>query len=290
MLVSPAAEAEIVRQSVSNVVKRPRNPVRRSRNIGTAKQGHGADNELVIPWPFADDRYFTERLRDPREHVFEVHGVERVALVEPPAPGYVYGCTVSDLGRLLPLVPEDDLDELDLFLFRHPTRKQRILEPVWGRFLYYACPGKHRGSAICFESQDLQPLRWSKSMEPERARELERLRDDGHRIVSSRRSLDIHVTPESIRNTVLFRTTLHEIGHYVDWLRSELRVHGETEAEDAAIRRAFESKTSSMKEDFAHRYAAAAAAELRKSGQIPFDTEWDEESMKSSGIERDWFA
>lgn len=37
------------------------NPVRRSRNIGTAAQGHGDDNEMVVP----DRDSILRRLADP---------------------------------------------------------------------------------------------------------------------------------------------------------------------------------------------------------------------------------
>ena len=177
-----------------------------------------------------------------------------------------------------------------MFLFRHPTRKQRILEPVWGRFLYYACPGRYQGSAICFESRSIGPLRWSKSVDPERSRELERLRRDGHRVVQTKRSLEIHCTAESIRTTVLFRTALHEVGHYVDWQQSVLNVDGATEEEEERLRRAFDTKTSVMKEDFAHRYAAITAAKLTDSGQLPFELQWDAGAMGSCGISRHWFV
>ncbi len=33
-----------------------RNPTRRSRNIGTSKQGHGQNNEMVIPQSWHTDR------------------------------------------------------------------------------------------------------------------------------------------------------------------------------------------------------------------------------------------
>jgi hypothetical protein len=38
-----------------------RDPRRRNRNIGAAKQGHGQDNRMVIPEPWADRRVFYER-------------------------------------------------------------------------------------------------------------------------------------------------------------------------------------------------------------------------------------
>src|SRR6478752_2086687 len=229
-------------------MRRPRNPVRRNRNIGTPKQGHGQDNELVIPNPSADHRSYVERLRTPREYAFLVHGSRRVALVEEPGQGCVYGCTVLDLAKLLSLVSPADVDGLDLFLFRQPTNKQRILEPVWGRFLYHAWPGKAHGSALCFEAQTLAPMKWSRSITPELKRELLRLEADAHRIVAGQRAFEIHMTPASLRNTTLFRTALHEIGHYVDWQENVLCVPTTSDDEAEVVAQAFRSKTSAMKE------------------------------------------
>lgn len=61
----------------------PRNPIRRNRNIGTSRQGRGADNRMVIPSLFRyEERDFCERLVNPREYSFEVHGDRRIALME----------------------------------------------------------------------------------------------------------------------------------------------------------------------------------------------------------------
>lgn len=268
----------------------PRNPARRNRNIGTAKQGHGSNNKLVIPASLADSRVYTERLTNPREYAFEVHGQLRVALIEAPSPGFVYGCTPDDVIRLLAFLPASDIDGLALLIFRQPTRKQRILDPVWGRFLYYALPGRHAGSAVCFEAQRIEPLELSKSATPERTRELERLREDGHRLEVGKRHLILHMTPSSVRNTTLFRTTLHEVGHYVDWMRSVIDVECATEEENEFVARAFDTKTSTMKEDFAHRYALDAAHRLRVLAHIPFEPQWDEERAAAAKIKREWFA
>jgi hypothetical protein len=271
----------------------PRDPTRRSRNLGTARQGHGADNALGIPHSLADDRVYYEVLRNPRVYSFEVHGTMRVALVEPAADGYLYGCTVPDLARLLSLLPVGDLDGLDLFLFRQPKRKQRILRPVWGRFIYYASPGggsgRHEGAAICFESQALGVVKWPRSMTPADVRELARLRADGHAVSPHKRTFDLTITAASLRSTTLYRTALHEIGHYVDWLRSVLAVTG-SDAEVEAAERAFETKPTAMKEDFAHRYAIEVSARLRDDGQLPFALCWDDEGMEKAGIERRWFV
>lgn len=266
----------------------PRNPSRRNRNIGTAKQGHGADNEFDIPESWHQPRAFFERLPGARLHAFSIHGTKRVALVEPPAEGNFYGCTVDDLARLLAQLPEQDLEGLDLFLFRQPTRKQKIMRSVWGRFIYYTSSVKHHGPAICFEAQQLEPLEWSTSITPEDRRELDRLRADGHDISVGKRAITITMSPSSFRATTLYRTALHEIGHYVDWWRSALRVQGsDQEKEDAE--RAFSSKSPAMKEDFAHRYAEERSSSLKAQSEIPFPVCWNAEEMEKVGIERNWF-
>ncbi|WP_405564755.1 hypothetical protein [Polaribacter sp. Asnod6-C07] len=37
------------------------NPTRRNRNIGTAKQGYGQDNKLVVPYPAVEMKYSRSR-------------------------------------------------------------------------------------------------------------------------------------------------------------------------------------------------------------------------------------
>jgi len=271
-------------------MRSPRNPSRRNRNIGTAKQGHGVNNRLVIPkGAWRDEREFTERLVNPREYSFEVYGEKKIALVEEPTPGHFYGCTIADIEHLLGMASEQDVSGLEVFLFRNPTRKQRLLSSVWGRFLYYARPGKYEGSAICFESQSLEPLSWKKSLGPEDQREMNRLREDGHRIELGRRSVEVHLSHASIRATTLFRTALHEIGHYVDWMTNVIDFEGTAEEGEYASR-TFYSKPSAMKEDFAHRYALEAFERLKSEGKAPFGVRWDTEPMESSEILRHWFV
>ncbi len=80
------------------------NATRRNRNIGTEKTGHGQDNRLVIPWAWADDRIFYERLVDPIEVPVKVRSVSTHIIVEPPLRGFVHACTVDDILRVLQLM------------------------------------------------------------------------------------------------------------------------------------------------------------------------------------------
>ncbi|MGI0035248.1 MAG: hypothetical protein ACRD98_05205 [Nitrososphaera sp.] len=106
------------------------------------------------------------------------------------------------------------------------------------------------------------PMRWPKSLTPDRQQELERLRTDGHEIATTRHGHRINVSLESTRATQLYRTLLHEIGHSVDNDR------------DPA---AFDRKSSLEKETFAHQYADKMRERLVRFGIIPFVRMFDTE-------------
>jgi len=160
-------------------------------------------------------------------------------------------------------------------VLRQPTRKQRILSPVWGRAIYSFDVSSYHGPAIVIEAQDTAPVIWPTSLDPVRCRELDRLRADGHDVRRTRRGIEIHVTPSSLRNTVLYRTLLHEIGHHVDFKRCP-------ESE-------WNSRTSTEKDDYAHRYARGAFQALELRGVIPFAPALDAHSLEQSRLSVEWF-
>jgi hypothetical protein len=255
------------------------NPTRRNRKIGTGAQGHGADNRHVIPESWRDiltlKSYF-ERLTSP---VF----VERQAgprgltfVVEPARPGCFYPCTLDDISTVLSHCPAEHLDLLDLVVLRQPTRKQRIHASAWGRAVFGFDLGGQRWPAILLEAQTLEPVRWGQSTGPQGDRELERLRQDGHEVRRNGKVYEIHSTPEALRNTQLYRTVPHELGHLVD-------------AERGTVEE-WSSRSSGQKEDFAHRYAAERMAELRKGGFAPFPTRLDLEGLERDGLKVEWFV
>ncbi|QUY43411.1 hypothetical protein [Acaryochloris marina] len=269
------------------------NPTRRNRNIGTSTQGQGQNNHLVIPKSWSDDRVFWEVLHQPIAIQKTIGECELTFLIEPPRPECFYPCTVTDVMSVLEYVPQADLDGLELIIFRQPTRKQDQINPVWGRFLYYATPGPHSGPAICIEAHDLtKTLRWSLSLGPDSLDELARLEADGHRIEKRRRDYTIHRTHESVRHTILFRTLFHEIGHYVDWIQSVVLPSFNTtsDAEEARLDQEFDSKPSKDKEAFAHRYAQNLATQLYQSGHIPFTPQPNSEALLDQGLKPGWFT
>jgi len=134
-------------------------------------------------------------------------------------------------------------------------------------------------------------MKWRKSLAPDDARELDRLRSDGHEVLTDRRSYEIISTPESFRNTVLFRTVLHEIGHYVHWLQNVIWPAGQADDSNdfERLNDAFRSKPSKEREDFAHRYADELSKELKRKELVPFPMIVPADSMQAEGLDPSWF-
>lgn len=252
-----------------------RNPTRRNRNIGTAKSGHGQDNELVIPvcYYWKDEKWFWSNLKSYQaaERIFPF--ANRITfLVENVIAGYVHACTVDDIAQVLQHVPSDDLNGIDLIILRQPKRKEEILNSAWGRLVFYAEveKKKYEGRAIVIEAmKPVSSRRWSKSLTPDEVKELKRLADDGHEIKLTARHHVICSSLAATRATQLYRTLLHEIGHHVDEKRNP---------------EAFARKGSNEKEVFAHSYADKLAAKLKKFGVIPFDRILSKESLRKDKL------
>lgn len=132
------------------------------------------------------------------------------------------------------------------------------------------------------QTRRLQPTKRSQqSLRSLASRELARLRDDGHPISEHKRYYELGLDARAVRNTVRFRTVIHEVGPYVDRKASvletdETRSASTTEAERD---RAFDGKPSLDKEAFAHRYAEERASDLRVRGRIPFEQRPDEDAL-----------
>src|SRR5262245_48084195 len=266
---------------------------KRNRNIGTSKHGHGRDNRLVIPRGIHDDRIFWSKLIDPVAVPRSVGGCRLTFLVEPTFPNFLHACTVDDICYVLGGVPQEHLREIELILLRQPKRKEVILSPVWGRFIYYADTGEYSGTAICLEAQNPQDdFLWGKSLSPEDQVELQQLTDDGHTVTKNKRGSIIQRTPESIRSTQLYRTLLHELGHCVDWLTHCLKpvCMADDDAERERIEKAFAGKPSREKEAFANRYARELRTALAKLKRIPFKRILNPPDVLRDGLDPAWFG
>lgn len=254
-------------------------PERRNRKIGTASAGFKHRNRMSIPRYFTasdgggDASHFHSRVKPDSIEVRHFPGspLFPIAFIyENPRPGCTYGCGIDDVFHLLSHLPEEDRHVVDMVVFRQPTRKQASLSPVWGRAVYCTEIAGHVGSAIILEAiEPGKPIKWSRSQDPQDAAEFERLmRDDEHEIVADKRGFKVVPTEQSIRNTLLYRTLLHELGHLVHYTRTVLNKPDDLIDETMDI---YFSRPQSEREAFAHRYADDVAKRLRNEGAIPFE-------------------
>ncbi len=272
--------------------RKPYDPTRRNRNIGTKKQGHGQNNKLVIPEGWDTDRVFYENLSNPVITSPKIHGHTILFFVEPPLTGFQHACTINDVEVILSNIEVSLLEQLDLIVFRQPPRKQRAINPVWGRLAYFCQLGKYSGTAIYLESQEPgSVLRYRLSQTPDDAKEMERLRQDGHAIARTKRHYEITLSSDSIRTTQLYRTLLHEFGHLLDWLHNEFfpAAEGKTDDEIARIMALYDSKPSKDKEAYAHSIATFYWNKLENKGVIPFPRIIDPNKMSEDNLPIDWF-
>jgi hypothetical protein len=275
------------------MVRQGWNPARRNRNIGTAKAGRGRDNSMVIPSRWSDDRVFWEKLHNPVTIEKSVGGRAIVVLVEPVVSGFTHCCTPDDVLGIVEHLGAEELGDLRLFVLRQPKRKEAVLSPVWGRLAYFAELGARSGPAVYLEAQQLGRVwRSRRSMSVDARRELERLIADGHYAETVPSGVRIRSGLEACRNTQLFRTLLHEIGHQVDYLNSVERPHGASVGTDQGWEERLDrywQKSTAEKEAFAHRYAEEKARQLRALGAIPFERAADPRTLRNQGLDEAWF-
>ena len=245
---------------------------------------------MVIPACFGDGRVFFEKLVDPVVVRSQVKDVPVVIIVEPTNPGFVHACTIEDIESTLRLLPSEHIEAISAFVLRQPKRKEQNLSPVWGRFAYWSDVREHSGPMIYLESQEIgRPFRWRKSLRPDGAAELERLRKDGHQIDFDGRRYAIRTTVETVRNTQLYRTLPHEVGHHVDYYSKVDQPAGECFERWQELDKKYCSRPTQEREAFAHRYADEFSCRERENGTLPFDRKIDNERMKKLGIGVDWF-
>ena len=266
------------------------NPTRRNRNLGTAQSEHGQNNRMAIPHSYHDPRaVYWQRLTSYKVTRRQVNSLEITFLVEKTRADCVHACTIDDLVQMLLQVPGKDLRGIELIVLRRPRLKESLLSSVWGRLAYFACFGKYEGPSIILEAQDVRkPRRWNKSLTPDWAAELERLRADGHRITEDKRQYVIESTIDSARATQLYRTLTHEIGHWVDYL-SSVEEPSDQGHDYSSLWDRYDRKPSVDKESFAHQYADRLKCKLIAARVIPFERILDEQNLAKAGLRSDDF-
>lgn len=257
------------------------NPTRRNRNIGTAAQGHGADNRLTIPSPTTESRVWYETLGPHRRQKVMVQGAEMLFVVETNSGGCIHPCSIADVVEILTALPRTDWSGLAAIVLRQPKRKERIVSPSWGRFAYFGSLGMRGraafadGPMVFLEAIDAsRPLEWSVGLDPEDQAELDRLVADGHDVRRESGRWRIEISAASARATQLYRTLPHEIGHYVDWLTKVERASADLGTWDER-EAAFFARPRQEREAFAHRYAEAVLRGPREAGFVPFEPKAD---------------
>lgn len=159
-----------------------RDNTKRNRNIGTAKQGYGQNNKMVIPYPqyHNDLRNHLERLTNYKKDKHIINGHEFIFIVENTLEDYEHACTVEDVLFLLQYLPAEDYGDMKYIIFRQPKRKEVKLNPVWGRLIYFFDFEKDYSPAIILESFPINgKLSWPKKISISARLEYQRLENDG---------------------------------------------------------------------------------------------------------------
>jgi hypothetical protein len=197
-------------------------------------------------------------------------------VVEETSGGCIHACSINDVLRVLDHVPVEHWIGMSTFVMRQSTRKQRLLAPTWGRMFYDAelgMLGRNAvvcGPAILIEAVNVQEkMSWSASLDPGNSAELERLRSDGHQIEQIGSKHVISITKEAARATQLYRTLLHEIGHWVDWLE-KVELPTNQGGDFDQLSDAYFQRPKCDREAYAHRYASNMRLRLEVIGAIPF--------------------
>ena len=250
------------------------NPIRRNKNIGTIKQGYGRSNKLIIPNPCVVSKSFYERLKEYEKIEKTINDHTFIFIVEATRESCKHACSVKDIERIIENIPSSDYGSLKLIILRQPTRKEELLSPVWGRLIYSYEFEKEYYPAIIIEAVDYnKKINWSKSQSIDDRREFERLKSDGHQFVESKRDFTASLEIENVRNTQLYRTLPHEIGHYIHYWNN-VEKHN-TDDEDFEEWNKRDEKFSHIpkieKEKYANKYADELLKKLEKEKLVPFE-------------------
>ncbi len=282
-------------------------PTRRNRNIGTAKQGFGQDNELSIPngcdWNYEWQAYW-EKLGEYVVIPAELRGQKIQLVVERPQDGFYYPVTPWDVIRLLDHVDSNIWSGVELFVWRQPTKIERSLTASWGRIAYYATIKEKEieGTAIFLHAlpRDRLSFSWNKSLTPEDRKEMDRYREAGIDIRLEKRRYAFKTSPEADRYLQLFHTIPHELGHYDDYQRhARYFLHSESEFDESREeneRRILEGtphydlKPAHEKEVYAHNFSDRLREELKSSGAIPYPLQFNATQADTYEVDRDWFS
>ena len=250
-----------------------RNPTRRNRNIGTENQGFSQNNKLTISSPYGNLKSFYERIENYQKESRIINNHEFVFVVEQTRENSIHSCSINDIQKIIEQIQKEDYGDLRFIILRQPKRKEEILSPVWGRLIYSYQFEDDYFPAIILDAIDLtKKISWTKKQTIDDQKEFERLKNDGHNFLETKREFIAEFQPEFVRNTQLYRTLLHEFGHYVHYLEVVEKSENNKEDYDEREKRYdfYFSLPQTEKEKFAHNYAEKIKKKLITEKIIPF--------------------
>lgn len=249
------------------------NPTRRNRNIGTENQGFSQNNKLKIATPYGTLKSFYERIENYQKEKRTVNGHEFIFITEKTRNDCFHPCSVNDVVKMIQHIPKEDYGRLKFIIFRQPKRKEEIISPVWGRLIYSFEFEDGYFPAIILDAIEVgKKLIWFKKQTLEDQKEFTRLKKDGHVFTENKRNFASELTLEHSRSTQLYRTLLHEFGHYAHYLEIvEKPGKADEDFEEKEIRDQFYMNLPKVeKEKFAHQYADQLRKKLVDNKIIPF--------------------
>lgn len=253
-----------------------RNATRRNRNIGTSKQGHGQNNKLYICESYYNSKRFYEQLTDYDKYPISINEHDFIIIVEKTRGDSFHACSIADIEYIIKNIPVKDYGDLKFIVLRQPKKKEEILSKVWGRLIYSYEFEKEYFPAIIIEAIDIsKKFKFTKKRSVDCQKELERLKSDGHIIIEDKRFYTAEITLENVRNTQLYRTLLHEFGHYVHFYETVEKpfiLNQNEETKEINENYYYKQIPKSEKEKFAHNYADKLRKELIDKNIIPFNS------------------
>ncbi|MGC4122910.1 MAG: hypothetical protein QM765_51750 [Myxococcales bacterium] len=109
---------------------------------------------------------------------------------------------------------------------------------------------------------------------------LERLREAGHPMEQVRGRWYYSPTLDSYRNTQLFHTLPHEVGHHVDHRERERIEDAKPDFDPEHFRR----RPSVEREQFAHRYADSLRGRWKELGLLPLPRRQSRRRLEEMGL------
>jgi hypothetical protein len=246
---------------------------------------------MVIPQRWWDSRIFWEQLSRFTVVTRQVRGRDLPFVVEATRRDSVHACTVDDIAAVLNTAPARHVSGIQGVLLRQPKRKEEVLASVWGRLGYAAEVGPIRGPVIVVEAQPIpMVVTWSARCDPAQQEELDRLRQEADRGEFNGRKHVLHFGLPAVRAVQLYRTVLHELGHWADYdEKVELPSGNGSGGSWIDFHEAYFRRPVSERESFAHRYACELAQDLKARGLIPFERILNVKKIAAEGLSPDDF-